>query len=253
MHVIVGQGQLDAVLRATPEERRGFIEEAAGVLKHRRRKERALRKLETHGGQPHPGPGPHRRDPPPARAARAARPRPPAARPSSRPTPATPGCACLPTTSCSSPTVLEQEVADETALLERRAAVEDALADVRTRLGDVERRTAEAAPELARAQERFVRLHSLRDRMESTGSVAAERVRLLSQDEEHETTTGRDPEELRAQAAQAREAEASLVAEVARTRDELAAAVGRSRGGRGRLRGGAGPPGAARPRCGGPP
>ncbi|HMT33558.1 MAG TPA: AAA family ATPase, partial [Dermatophilaceae bacterium] len=47
MHVIVGQGQLDAVLRATPEERRGFIEEAAGVLKHRKRKERALRKLET--------------------------------------------------------------------------------------------------------------------------------------------------------------------------------------------------------------
>jgi chromosome segregation protein len=46
MHVIVGQGQLDAVLRATPEERRGFIEEAAGVLKHRKRKERALRKLE---------------------------------------------------------------------------------------------------------------------------------------------------------------------------------------------------------------
>ena len=47
MHVIVGQGQLDTVLRATPEERRGFIEEAAGVLKHRRRKERALRKLES--------------------------------------------------------------------------------------------------------------------------------------------------------------------------------------------------------------
>ncbi len=47
MHVIVGQGQLDAVLRATPEERRGFIEEAAGVLKHRKRKEKALRKLEA--------------------------------------------------------------------------------------------------------------------------------------------------------------------------------------------------------------
>ena len=45
MHVIVGQGQLDAVLRATPEDRRGFIEEAAGILKHRRRKERTLRKL----------------------------------------------------------------------------------------------------------------------------------------------------------------------------------------------------------------
>ena len=47
MHVIVGQGQLDTVLRATPEDRRGFIEEAAGILKHRRRKERTLRKLDA--------------------------------------------------------------------------------------------------------------------------------------------------------------------------------------------------------------
>ena len=47
MHVIVGQGQLDAVLHATPEDRRGFIEEAAGILKHRKRKEKTLRKLEA--------------------------------------------------------------------------------------------------------------------------------------------------------------------------------------------------------------
>ena len=47
MHVIVGQGQLDTILPATPEGRRGFIEEAAGVLKHRKRKEKALRKLEA--------------------------------------------------------------------------------------------------------------------------------------------------------------------------------------------------------------
>lgn len=47
MHVIVGQGQLDAVLRASPEDRRGFIEEAAGILKHRRRKEKTLRKLDA--------------------------------------------------------------------------------------------------------------------------------------------------------------------------------------------------------------
>ncbi|HEX4430017.1 MAG TPA: chromosome segregation protein SMC [Frankiaceae bacterium] len=47
MHVIVGQGSLDAVLGARPEDRRGFIEEAAGVLKHRKRKERALRKLDA--------------------------------------------------------------------------------------------------------------------------------------------------------------------------------------------------------------
>jgi chromosome segregation protein len=48
MHVIVGQGQLDAILSATPEDRRGFIEEAAGVLK------RDASKLDAH-------PGHHRR------------------------------------------------------------------------------------------------------------------------------------------------------------------------------------------------
>ena len=47
MHVIVGQGRLDSVLQATPEDRRGFIEEAAGILKHRRRKEKTVRKLEA--------------------------------------------------------------------------------------------------------------------------------------------------------------------------------------------------------------
>ena len=47
MHVIIGQGQLDSILQSKPEERRAFIEEAAGVLKHRKRKEKALRKLEA--------------------------------------------------------------------------------------------------------------------------------------------------------------------------------------------------------------
>ncbi|HEY9418295.1 MAG TPA: AAA family ATPase, partial [Pseudonocardia sp.] len=47
MHVVVGQGQLAAILEAKPEERRAFIEEAAGVLKHRKRKEKALRKLDA--------------------------------------------------------------------------------------------------------------------------------------------------------------------------------------------------------------
>jgi len=47
MHVIVGQGRLDSVLQASPEDRRGFIEEAAGILKHRRRKEKTLRKLDA--------------------------------------------------------------------------------------------------------------------------------------------------------------------------------------------------------------
>ena len=47
MHVIIGQGRLDTVLQATAEDRRGFIEEAAGILKHRRRKEKTARKLEA--------------------------------------------------------------------------------------------------------------------------------------------------------------------------------------------------------------
>ncbi|MCB0968028.1 MAG: chromosome segregation protein SMC [Ilumatobacter sp.] len=46
-HVIVSQGQIDAVLNARPEDRRGIIEEAAGVLKYRRRKEKAERRLDA--------------------------------------------------------------------------------------------------------------------------------------------------------------------------------------------------------------
>ncbi|HXO14152.1 MAG TPA: chromosome segregation protein SMC, partial [Mycobacterium sp.] len=47
MHVIVGQGKLGEILESRPEDRRAFIEEAAGVLKHRKRKEKAVRKLES--------------------------------------------------------------------------------------------------------------------------------------------------------------------------------------------------------------
>ncbi len=224
MHVIVGQGQLDTVLRATPEERRGFIEEAAGVLKHRRRKERTLRKLEQMEGnltrvQDLTGEirrqlGPLGRQAETARRAAVVQADARDAR-----------LRLLADDLVQLTAVVEQEVADETALLERRTAVEEALGAVRGRLAEVERRAAEAAPELTRAQERVVRLQSLRDRLESTASVAAERVRLLSQDEEHETTSGRDPDELRAQAAQAREAEALLQAEVAETTEALQEAV----------------------------
>lgn len=46
-HVIVSQSQMDTVLNANPADRRSVIEEAAGVLKHRKRKERAERRLEA--------------------------------------------------------------------------------------------------------------------------------------------------------------------------------------------------------------
>src|SRR5439155_6177991 len=47
LHVLEGQGQIDSFLLARPQERRAVIEEAAGILKHRRRKEKALRRLEA--------------------------------------------------------------------------------------------------------------------------------------------------------------------------------------------------------------
>ena len=113
--------------RPTPEERRGFIEEAAGVLKHRKRKEKALRKLDAMQANLTRVAGPHRRAAPPAQAARpAGRGRPPGRR-RSRPTCATARLRLLADDlRRSSATTLEAEVADETALRERRADVEDA-------------------------------------------------------------------------------------------------------------------------------
>ena len=224
MHVIVGQGQLDTVLRATPEERRGFIEEAAGVLKHRKRKERALRKLEAMEanltrvqdltGEIRRQLGPLGRQAEAARRAaviqadaRDARLR------------------LLADDLVQLTATLEQEVADETALLERRSTLEQTLTDLRSRLGVLEEQAAEAAPEVSLAHDRWGRLQSLRDRLASTAGIARERLRLLGQDDADETTSGRDPEELRAQASQAREAEAALLAEVAATAEELKAAV----------------------------
>ncbi len=224
MHIIVGQGQLDAVLRATPEERRGFIEEAAGVLKHRKRKERALRKLDAMEanltrvtdltGEIRRQLGPLGRQ---AEAARKAATIQAEARDAR--------LRLLADDLVQLVTTLEKEVADETALAVRRTAVEDTLTTLRERLAELDSQAAQAAPELSRAQDRYVRLISLRDRLESTASVARERVRLLSQDEEDETTSGRDPEALRAQAAQARAAEAELLGEVASAAEELAVAV----------------------------
>ena len=49
-HVIVGQGQLDSILNSRPEDRRAVIEEAAGILKYRKRREKAERRLEATEG-----------------------------------------------------------------------------------------------------------------------------------------------------------------------------------------------------------
>ena len=229
MHVIVGQGQLDAVLRATPEERRGFIEEAAGVLKHRKRKEKALRKLESMEanltrvndltGEIRRQLGPLGRQAEAARRAagiqadaRDARLR------------------LLADDLVQLTSTLEQEVADESALVAKRTEVEQALATLRGRLATLEQQAQDAAPELSRAQERWFSLQQLRDKLASTESLASERVRLLSQDSQDEQTSGRDPDELKAQAADARKQEESLLADVREAARALEAAVGERTG-----------------------
>lgn len=224
MHVIVGQGQLDTVLRATPEERRGFIEEAAGVLKHRKRKEKALRKLESMEAnltRVHDLTGEIRRQLGPlgrqAEAARKAAVIQADAR-DARLRLVADDLVQLTST-------LEQEVADESALIAKRTEVEDGLADRRSRLATLEQQAQDAAPELTRAQERWFALQQLRDKLTSSESLAAERVRLLSQDTADEQTSGRDPEELRAQAAEARNQEAALQAEVREAQTALQGAV----------------------------
>ncbi|WP_264031436.1 chromosome segregation protein SMC [Cellulosimicrobium sp. SH8] len=222
MHVIVGQGQLDAVLRATPEDRRGFVEEAAGVLKHRKRKEKALRKLDAMQAnltrladlttEIRRQLGPLGRQAEIARKAatiqadlRDAKAR------------------LLADDLAQLTATLEQEIADEAALRTQQAEVERALATARDGLGRLEREAAEAAPALGAATDVWFRLSSLRERLRGTQTLAEERVRLLGRPEPAQR--GQDPDELEAQAERVRAAEAELEAEVARARDALAAAV----------------------------
>jgi chromosome segregation protein len=227
MHVIVGQGQLEAILRATPEERRGFIEEAAGVLKHRKRKERALRKMETMEAnlvRVNDLTGEIRRQLGPlGRQAEAAR------KAATIQAEARDARLRLLADDLSQLTgTLEKEVADETALIVRRSEAEAALAAVRSRLAELELQAQESAPLLARAQERWFALSSLRERLTATGSLAADRVRLLSEDENNDAgNSTHDPELLRAQAESVRQQEQSLIAESGQARQALDAAVTR--------------------------
>lgn len=222
MHVIVGQGQLDAVLRATPEDRRGFVEEAAGVLKHRKRKEKALRKLDAMQAnltrladlttEVRRQLGPLGRQAEIARKAatiqadlRDARAR------------------LLADDLAQLTAALEQEIADEAALRAQQAEVERDLAVARERLGGYEREAASAAPAVGAAADVWYRLSSLRERLRGTQTLAEERLRLLGRPEPAQR--GQDPDELERQAERVRTTEAELEAEVARARDALAAAV----------------------------
>ncbi len=218
MHVIVGQGQLDSILRATPEERRGFIEEAAGVLKHRKRKEKALRKLDSTSA--------HltrlgdllseirRQLKPLGRQAEVAR-RAAVVQADVRDARAR----LLADELVTVRTTLEQELADETVLLERRAEVEQAVAAARAAEAALEASLREDLPALARAQETWFALAGLRDRLRGTAGLAAERVRNAAT--APEPPVGRDPDELEEQAGRARAQETEIEAQVQRHRAAL--------------------------------
>ena len=222
MHVIVGQGQLDQVLHASPEERRAFIEEAAGVLKHRKRKEKALRKLDAMAANltrlSDLTTEIRRQLKPLGKQAEVAR-RASVVQADLRDAKARLLADDLVTLT----TTLAAEVADETALRKRRDEVEVELAAARQRLAELDQAATEAAPRLSRAQDTWYRLSSLRERTRGTASLATDRLRLLSESEP-ERTTGRDPEDLEAQAALIREQEEQLQAEVDQAREMLDAA-----------------------------
>ncbi len=223
MHVIVGQGQLDTILHATPEDRRGFIEEAAGVLKHRKRKEKALRKLDsTDGNLNRLGDllGEIRRQLKPlGRQAEVAR---QAATVQAEVRDAR--ARLVADDLVTARTALQQELADETILVERRAEVDAAIAEAQQTEARLEATLRDDLPALARAQDTWFALSGLRERLRGTQSLAAERVRNAGSVEEA-ADSGRDPDQLDAEAAEVRQQEAVIAAEVDERRTVLERAV----------------------------
>ena len=208
MHVIVGQGQLDRVLHATPEDRRGFIEEAAGILKHRRRKEKTVRKLEAmQANLARLGDLTaeiRRQLTPLGKQAEIAR-RAQTVQFDVRDARAR----LLADDLVQLTTTLEKDVADEAALKERRRVVEAGLGTGRRRQAGLEQQAAEATPRLNAAREQWYQLSANRERLRSLGSLASERRRLLGS-AEASPDTGRDPEQLERQAARVREEQTAL-------------------------------------------
>ena len=220
MHVIVGQNQLDTILRATPEERRGFVEEAAGVLKHRKRKEKALRKLDAMQAnltRLTDLTGEIRRQLTPlAKQADVAR-RAQVVQAEARDSRAR----LLADELVQLTATLEAEVADETALRARRTEVEQAIDSTRSRLADLERRADEAAPRLKAAADTYYGLQALRERLRGTAGLAEERARLLGTESDDAGVGGNDPVELETQAERVRGEERSLAVEVDAARSTL--------------------------------
>nr|WP_205862127.1 chromosome segregation protein SMC [Planosporangium thailandense] len=223
MHIIVGQGRLDSMLHAKPEDRRAFIEEAAGVLKHRKRKEKALRKLEamaTNLNRLSDLTTELRRQLKPlGKQAEVAR-RAATIQADLRDA----RLRLLADDLSTLRDTLNKEIADETALRERREQIEREATSVGQRLAALEAAHAADAPVLARAQETWYRLSAFQERFRSIHQIASERLRNLSSNTEDERT-GRDPQQLETESQRVREQEAQLRAALESAQDRLAEAV----------------------------
>jgi chromosome segregation protein len=223
MHVIVGQGQLDDILHAGPEARRALIEEAAGVLKHRKRKEKALRKLEAMQANltrlVDLTAELSRRLKPLGRQAEVAR--------KAAVIQAELRDARLRLLADDYVTLaakLQRDEADEAAVVAKRAALEQDLAQARAKETELDRAAQQAQAQLTRAQQTWFALSSVAERLRGTQNLAAQRHALLT-GESDDGRQGRDPDELDRQAAELREEEDVLTERLSAGRDVLAAAV----------------------------
>ena len=222
MHVIVGQGQLDAILSSTPEERRGFIEEAAGVLKHRRRKERALKKLADMDAnlvrvldltnEIHRQLGPLARQ---ARVARRAsliqaRVRDAKAR-------------LLADDLASALSKLSVLEASDESAAARRASLEEQIAAARSELSRLEDAERASSPALDQASSDWQSLTTITERLRGTLMAATQKVSLRATPEL--PPGGEDPDVLDERARVAGAEDAALVAQVEEARSALTSAT----------------------------
>ncbi|MET0863388.1 MAG: chromosome segregation protein SMC, partial [Nakamurella sp.] len=219
MHVIVGQGQLDAVLQARPEDRRAFVEEAAGVLKHRKRREKTVRKLDAMQanlnrltdltGEIRRQLGPLGRQAAVARRAagvqanlRDAKMR------------------LLADDLAQITAKIAQEAVDEQAAIDHRTRVQEALVVATAEQEIAEASLREATPALQQAQDTWFALSALAERMRGTIALANERARNLSAPA-RDASTGRDPDQLEAAADRAEQDQQALLETVEAAADQL--------------------------------
>ncbi|MEV5346154.1 chromosome segregation protein SMC [Streptomyces achromogenes] len=219
MHVIVGQGQLDSVLHADPMGRRAFIEEAAGVLKHRKRKEKALRKLDAMRANlarvQDLTDELRRQLKPLGRQAAVAR-RAAVIQADLRDA----RLRLLADDLVRLRAALQAEIADEAALKERKDTAERELRQALHREALLEDEVRRLTPRLTRAQQTWYELSQLAERVRGTISLADARVRSATSAPVEERR-GRDPEDLEREAARVREQEAELEAALEAARRAL--------------------------------